>query len=123
MSGAIARLRASLEALLPWTVVTILGVDLLQSHPSEAVSRLVHQNGAVILVVAILMQYAPRWIESQQAQAVAITALTEALRTDRQRDDYERREVLGVLRVLAEDVRDLKREIEKEPADGQRRGS
>jgi hypothetical protein len=52
-----------------------------------------------------------QFIAAQQAQAVATGEVGAALRQVLERigqDDYERREVLGVMQVLAEDMREVR---------------
>lgn len=111
--------------LLPWGVLGLMGVGVAGGHVSESLARLIQQNGAVLLLVAIIIQYAPRAIEAQNSQAAAMSDLSASVRELTTRDDYQRREVLGVLQVLAEDVRDMKREMRdhvarQESHDGQR---
>lgn len=105
------RLRGWLEAGLPWGILGLMGASIFGAQVSESLSRLIHQNGAVLLLVAILVQYAPRAIETQRRQAEAMTDLSAAVREMTRKDDYQQREILGVLQVLAEDIRDVKRHI------------
>lgn len=74
------RARAWLEAALPWGILGLMGVGLLGGHVSEGIERLVQQNGAVLLLVALLVQWAPRAISAQREQAAALTDLAAAVR-------------------------------------------
>ncbi len=124
-----AHVRAWLEAGLPWGILGLMGAGILGGRTSEGIERLVQQNGAVLLLVALVVQYAPRAIDAQRGQAAAMTDLASAVRDLTAKDDYQRREMLGLLQVLAEDMRDVKRELRGPTAarterfDGERRGS
>ncbi len=121
--------RGWIETGLPWGILGLMGVSILGGHISEGIERLVQQNGAVLLLVALVIQYAPRAIDAQRGQAVAMTDLASAVRDLTAKDDYQRREMLGLLQVLAQDVRDVKRELrssgptQTELLDGEHRGS
>lgn len=86
--------------LLPWGIMGLMGAGLAQGEISEGIQRLVHQNGAVLLLVAILVQYAPRAIAVQQQTATALATLTEAVRDP------------AALATLTEAVRELPRRDE-----------
>lgn len=49
--------------------------------------------------------------EATKAQAVATSELAEAVKASMARDDFERQETLGVLRVVAEDLREMKQQL------------
>ncbi len=110
-----SRARAWLEAGLPWGILALMGAGVLGGGASEGIQRLVQQNGAVLLLVAILVQYAPRAIEAQKAQAVAMTEMSSAVRDLSQRDSYQQQEIRGVLHVVAEDVREMRATLERRP--------
>ena len=107
----VSRVRTWVEAGLPWGILGLMAAGALSGQVSEGIHRLIQQNGAVLVLVAIVIQYAPRAIEAQRAQASAMSELSAAVRQVAQRDDYERRETLGVLSVLSEDMREVKRQV------------
>jgi len=75
-----SKIRTWLEAGLPWGILGLLVAGTLGQGVDEGIQRLVQQNGAVLLLVAILVQYAPRAIEAQRSQAAAMASLAEAVR-------------------------------------------
>jgi hypothetical protein len=57
-----------------------MGAGLFGGDVSEGIQRIVVQNGGVLLLVALLLQYAPRAIEAQLQQAKALAELAAAVR-------------------------------------------
>lgn len=78
--GAMTRVRAWLEAGLPWGILALMAGGFLGGDVSEGVQRLVVQNGGVLLLVALMLQYAPRAIEAQRDQARALQDLAASIR-------------------------------------------
>jgi uncharacterized protein Yka (UPF0111/DUF47 family) len=99
MSG-LERARELATAAVPWGILGLMGMNLLGGHVSESIERLIQQNGAVLLLVAIVIQYAPRAIDAQRQQAVAMSSMAEAVnRVSAQRDELGQ-EVLRTLTKL-----------------------
>jgi hypothetical protein len=96
-----SRVRAWAEAWLPWGILGLLTAGMLGEGVSEGIQRLVQQNGAVLLLVAILVQYAPRAIDAQRAQAAAMADLAASVRDlPRQQDLRLEKLQIGIQMVL-----------------------
>jgi len=80
--------------LLPWGVIGLMGASALGGSVSESVERLVQQNGAVLLLVALVIQYAPRAIDAQRAQAAALAAMAAAVENATKDSDRKLEELL-----------------------------
>lgn len=95
------RLHGLATAALPWGILVVLGVGALSGEVSESIQRLVQQNGAALLLVAILVQYAPRVIEAQRAQAAAMAELGAAVREIPRQQDLRIEQVqIGIQMIL-----------------------
>lgn len=107
-----SRMRPWLDAALPLGVLVLMGYSLLGGPVSEGIARLVQQNGAVLLLVVVLMQWAPQAIESQRAQARALGELTEAIRELPRRDDLKFEQVLVGLQYVAQELKEVKQKLD-----------
>jgi len=90
---------------LPWLAVfafvfpAALGVEL-----SPHAERFLERHGLPTVILLAALAYVPRFLRAHQQLAAAVQQFSE-------RDDYRHREVLGVLSVLAEDMRDVKTHV------------
>ncbi len=98
--------------LLPWGILGFMTAGIFTAGSSDSIQRLVQQNGGVLFLAVIAMPYLSRAIEAQKKQAEALTELSVAVRALGERDNYQQREMLGVLHVMAEDIRDVKMKVE-----------
>lgn len=74
--------------------------------------------GPGLLIIGLLyglVRRPPEWINgfvmAQQDIAVSLSGMAAAVKAASERDDYQQREVLGVMRVLAEDMREVKEKL------------
>lgn len=74
------QIRTWFEAALPWGILGYMGIGLFAGGATEGIQRLVLQNGAVLLLVALLLQYAPQAVAAQRQQAAALADLAAAVR-------------------------------------------
>ena len=101
------RLRDIASSILPWGILGLMGASALGSGVSESVQKLVQQNGAVLLLVALLLQYLPRWLEVQMQQAAALSKLATAVTELPKREDLKFEQVLIGVQYVADQVKRL----------------
>lgn len=82
----------TLQHLALWSpgLLILIGLYFLVRRPPEFVA---------MLIAAI------------QSQATSVQRLSIAVEESTRKDDYQQREILGLLQVMGEDVRDVKREL------------
>jgi hypothetical protein len=97
----IERARSVLETGLPWGILGLMTAGALGGTVNEGIQRLIQQNGAVLLLVAIAVQYMPRAIDAQRAQASAITDLAASVREATNKDDVKHEQIqIGIQMIL-----------------------
>jgi hypothetical protein len=111
----IDRMRDIATAALPWGILGLLGASALGGNVSEGIHRLIQQNGAVLLLVAIIIQYAPRAIDAQKAQASAMADLAAAVRNAPQRSDLKFDEILIGQQLILDRQEALERRLSRGP--------
>lgn len=109
--------RATLDAIrdwLPW--LAVMGLFVPSAFGAELgphAERFLDRHGVSVVIILAGLAYVPRLVRAHQQLAGAIQDSAAAIQRLADHDDYRHREVLGVLNVLAEDMRGAKEELRR----------
>jgi hypothetical protein len=84
---------------------------------TQAMQAAVMWGPGILILVGIFVlvrrppEFVGQFIKAQEGQAVAMSQMAEAVKGVTAKDDYERREVLGVLQILSEDMREVRQTV------------